>query len=305
LKLFQNNVGRRRFAVLSGFGAFLNTLSVIKKTLKQILLLLCFIFCVIYPCTEIYGQDTTISDTSSVKNGIISTADSTTAPKDTITAEEKEPVLRLRKELHNFPSYYIYVFFAGFIILALITLVDPYYLQELFLSAFKTSHLFTLLQEGRFGLNFVNLLLDSIFILMFSILIQVEFFPDKPSLFIWIAVFSLGFFFLKIILIQIAAYIFFDKTDALLHVLMNLLFSRLMAIILLPLMFCTLYQASFPLTLLAELIIGFLLFMYIIWLLKLLVKMKIEGISGVFYLFLYLCAIEISPVLILIKDFIL
>lgn len=299
-------MGSRGFAILSGFKALFNSLLVAKISAGRWLLSLFFVISLICPATETFAQDTALADTNTLKkSAIINNTDSIVSPADTIIAPVKDPVLRMRKELHKFPSYYIYVFLAGFIILSLITLADPYYLQEIFLSAFKTSHLFTLLQEGRFGLNFINILLDLIFISVFSIIIQVEFFPDKPSFFIWIAIFSLGFFFLKIILIQIAAFIFFEKTDALLHVLMNLLFTRVLAIILLPLMFCALYQTRVPHSFLIELILGFLLFIYIIWLLKLLVKMKIEGISGVFYLFLYLCAIEISPVLILIKDFIL
>jgi hypothetical protein len=210
---------------------------------------------------------------------------------------------KLKAPLVKAPLYFAYLFILAFFILAIVKIADTNYFYKLFSSAVNTGQVFDMFQEGRFGFNLMSLNLDFFFILSLSVLIQQLFFPLHPESFGWIVVFTAGGYFLKIILIQLCAYLFFDQLDALLHVLMNLLFTRIIGLAFLPLVFFCIYQIHYSPVLLLKILFVILLIAYGLWMIRLLVKMKLEGISGIFYLILYLCALEVFPVLILLKNF--
>jgi len=210
----------------------------------------------------------------------------------------------IRKQIHNNPVYYTYILLGALIIIASIRIIAPTYIRELFSSVFSPAQLNALYQEGKFGFNFTNILFDIIFIAEFSILIQMAFFPAKPDIFYLIAAFTAGAYYLKLLLIQVFAYIFFDKSETLWHSLYHLLFTRTSGVMLLPCLFFTLFQTYVPEHICILIILVLLITFYSIWLIRLFVKMKIGGTSDFFYHFLYLCALEISPILILVKNFV-
>jgi len=210
----------------------------------------------------------------------------------------------VRNQIHTYPAYYTYILLAALVIVSLIRIIAPTYIKELFYSIITPAQLYALYREGKFGFNFTNLLFDIIFIFCFSMVIQMAFFRDRPDLFYLIAAFTAGAYYFKLLLIQVFAYIFFDKSEALWHSLYHLLFTRTSGIILVPCLFFALFQPYFPLHLCIIAILAFLIAIYGLWLIRLFVKMKIGGESDFFYHFLYLCALEISPILILIKNFV-
>lgn len=210
---------------------------------------------------------------------------------------------RIRSESGSIPSFFIYLFITAFLILALCRLLNTDYFGRLIYTLTNTGQLFALFQEGSFGFNFSNLALDFSFILSLSILIQRLFFLFHSEYFIFIFVIVAGAYYFKIILIQLFAFLFFDQLDALLHVLFNLLFTRVMGLIMLPFVFFCIYQTKLEPVVPVKIAFIALLIIYAVWLVRLLVKMKLEGVSGIFYLILYLCALEVFPVLILIKKF--
>jgi hypothetical protein len=112
-------------------------------------------------------------------------------------------------------------------------------------------------------------------------------------------------YFLKMIAVVFLANIFFGRGEALVHLLMHTMFVRITGLALLPLLLAGLYQGSIPVPdLLAY--YGYAIgFLYLILLVRLYVKMKSVTTGGALYLFLYLCTIEISPLLVCLKTVIL
>ena len=139
---------------------------------------------------------------------------------------------------------------------------------------------------------------------MLSISIQIYFFPAQPQYFIWIIAFASTGYFLKLILIQFLANIFMGRDEALAHLLLHLLLTRLLGLVLLPVLFIGLYQTVIDVNNFLHIIFILIFILYLGWLGRLFVQMKSISPSGVFYLFLYLCTIELSPIAILLKDYI-
>jgi hypothetical protein len=146
-------------------------------------------------------------------------------------------------------------------------------------------------------------LLDAIAVGIFSIFIQ-QFFFHGAIAFGWIAAFTTAFYFCKLILIQFMANVFFGRGEALVHFLMHLLLTRLLALLLIPALFIFLYQNTFSVPqLLTDTFIAVGI-IYLGWLIRLFFKMKALTLNGAFYVFLYLCTIEIAPIAIALKDYI-
>ena len=221
----------------------------------------------------------------------------------------KEHVLRkdgrIRNSYRNIPPYVAYLFLFAFALLAIIVIIDRELLTQLFGCLLNPSQLIGLYNEGRFGFNLLNFAFDFIFVLSVTVIIQFVFFQYHPEYFIWIAIFTLAAYFVKVVFIQICAYLFFDRRVAISHSLFDLLFTRLLGLVLLPIVFCALYQSLFGMVFLMVILFVVTLCLYLIWLIMLLLKMKLDGVGGVFYLMLYLCAVEVFPLLIILKNFLI
>jgi hypothetical protein len=208
----------------------------------------------------------------------------------------------IRKSVNRYPSYYLFIFLAGFVIFAIIRLIDPSYLKFLLASTININLLLNLFKEGVFGFNVTNLLLDLLCVGIGSIFIQVYFFDFQPQLFPWILAFSAVAYFLKLILIQFFANVFMDRTEALIHMLMHLLLTRILGLVLLPVLFLAIYQPEFEVITLLDGILTAVLVVYLAWIVRLFIKMKSMSPIGFVYLFLYLCTVELSPLALLLKD---
>jgi hypothetical protein len=238
-----------------------------------------------------------------------STAQQTAKPgsataKDSARKNEVHIGNKLQRTINRFVPYYVFIFLGGFVLLAVIRILDPPYLRNLIVSSINLKLLLNLFKEGIFGFNVTNLLLDVLCICMFSICIQVYFFPAHPQYFVWILAFTGITYFLKLIVIQFLANIFMGRAEALIHLLMHLLFTRLLGLVLLPVLFAGLYQPIIDVTVLLHVIVVSVFVLYLGWLMRLYVQMKSMSSSGIFYLFLYLCTIELSPLAILLKDYV-
>lgn len=231
-------------------------------------------------------------------------------PGNKITATDTGHISRLiiptlKHTIDRYPTYFLFIFIGGFVLLAVIRLIDPPYLKNFIISSVNLKHLLYLFNEGQFGFGFTNLLLDVLSISMMAIAIQQMFFAQHIELFIWILAFTFAGYFVKLIAIQLVANIFLDRGEAMVHLLMHLLYTRIIGLLLLPVLFVTLYQASLSKEMLLHYILLGVGIFYLVWLFRLYIKMNSMSISGVLYLFLYLCTIEISPLAILFKDYIL
>ena len=270
----------------------------------------------IYSSVFIIVTLTMIFDISSVKslaspfdsNQIL--ASSTTLPvKTKPIAEDNDRLTKkiapvIQKSFNRYPSYYLFIFIGGFVLFALIRLIDPSYLSSVFASAVNSNLLLNLFKEGIFGFNITSLLLDLVCICMMGIYIQVFFFSQASDFFLWILGFTAIAYILKLILIQFFAYVFMGRTEALIHLLMHLLFTRLLGLILLPLLFFALYQPVFNVNELLRIMLIVIFCLYMVWLFRLFVKMKSVAAVNIFYLFLYLCTVEISTLAILLRNYI-
>ena len=216
----------------------------------------------------------------------------------------KKIVPVIQKSFNRYPPYYLFIFIGGFVLFALIRLIDPSYLQSVFASAVNINLLLNLFKEGIFGFNITSLLLDLVCISMMGIYIQVFFFNLSPDLFLWILGFTSIAYILKLILIQFLANVFMGRMEALMHLLMHLLFTRMLGLVMLPLLFFALYQPVFDVHELLRVILIVVFTLYLVWLFRLFIKMKSIAPVNIFYLFLYLCTIELSTLAILLRNYI-
>jgi hypothetical protein len=216
----------------------------------------------------------------------------------------KKIVPVIQKSFSRYPSYYLFIFIGGFVLFALIRLIDPSYLSSVFESALNSNLLLSLFKEGIFGFNITSLLLDLVCICMMGIYIQVFFFSASPELFLWILGFTAIGYILKLILIQFLANVFMGRMEAMMHLLMHLLFTRMLGLTLLPLLFFALYQPVFNVQELLRIILVVIFALYLVWLFRLFAKMKSIATVNIFYLFLYLCTVELSTLAILLRNYI-
>ena len=216
----------------------------------------------------------------------------------------KKIVPVIQKSFNRYPPYYLFIFLGGFVLFALIRLIDPSYLNSVFTSAANSNLLLNLFKEGVFGFNITGLLLDTVCTCMMAIYIQVFFFSASPGLFLWILGFTTIAYILKLILIQFLANVFMDRLEALLHLLMHLLFTRILGLVLLPLLFVALYQPVFNVDELLRFVLIGIFILYLAWLVRLFIKMKSMATVDMFYLFLYLCTVELSTLAILLRNYI-
>jgi hypothetical protein len=227
------------------------------------------------------------------------------AKKPSVSKNESRRIFPVfQKTINKYQPFYFFMFIGGFIMIAIIRLINPPYLRNLFAASVNLKLLLNLFKDGIFGFNITNLLLDMLCVAMLSIGVQIYFYVNHPENFLWILSFITIVYVLKLIAIQLLANIFMGRGEALIHLLMHLLFTRFLGIILLPLLFVILYQPVMEVNILLKWIIIIILTFYSGWLLRLFIQMKTMSASGIIYLFLYLCTIELSPLVILFRDYI-
>ncbi|RYD76357.1 MAG: DUF4271 domain-containing protein [Sphingobacteriales bacterium] len=261
---------------------------------------------VLFFAPKVSAQGISRQDSYSSNNYIIAKTDSNSgvrAKKDSAVEHPSENFIpQIKQNIERYPPFYLYIFLGCAVLLAVVRLVSPSYLRELLLSTFNLKLLLNIFKEGRFDWNVNNFLLDVVFVLMLSIGIHQWLFAAQLKMFVWVLSFTAMAYFIKLILIQLTANIFFGRGEALVHLLMFTLFTRIAGLVLLIVLFAGLYQTVLPLPLLLQ-NLGYLLgIIYLIWAVRVYLKMKSISTGGMFYLFLYLCAIEVSPIIVLLKE---
>ncbi|MDQ3072060.1 MAG: DUF4271 domain-containing protein [Bacteroidota bacterium] len=204
----------------------------------------------------------------------------------------------------GFPSYYLYVLAACMLLMVVARLLLPTSLRDMWVSLFSIRDVLVLFQEGRLGFRLSYLLLDVIFIICFSMLLQVFFRPGEGDIFLWLLGSVAIIYVLKLILIEVLAFTFFGQGEALVHILTFLTLTRWMGMILVPALFGSLFQTVFPVAEMLQYLVYALAVIYLLWLLRLLFRLHAYSLSRGLYVFLYLCTLEISPFLIVYKTFI-
>ena len=190
--------------------------------------------------------------------------------------------------------------------LLLIALLKAFYqkfTKQLFLSVFAQRYANQYLKEENVFTERVTFLVTTIMLINISLLLAKTICGINLSLldFLNVFIFTAIFFFSKAIIIRLLGHVFMLKSLAKLGVYFSFLFDRVMGITLFPIvvfMFFSPINSSPILVTFSVVIIVLFLGVKIFWLWKI-------GIGGFglsrYYLFLYLCTLEILPLLVFTK----
>jgi len=190
--------------------------------------------------------------------------------------------------------------------LFLIALLKAFYwkfTKQLFLSVFAQRYANQYLKEENIFTERVTFLVTIIMLINISLFLSKTIFGTNLSILNFLKVFVLVdvFFLLKAMLIRFLGYVFMLKSLAKLGVYFTFLFDRVMGILLFPivvLMFFSPLISSPILLIFSIVIIALFLLIKIFWLWK--IGIGAFGLSK-YYLFLYLCTLEILPLLVFAK----
>ena len=190
--------------------------------------------------------------------------------------------------------------------LLLIALLKAFYwrfTKQLFLSVFSQRYANQYLKEENVFTERVTLLVTLIMLINISLFLARSIYGTNLSpIDFWnIIVIIAMFFIVKMILIRLLGHIFMLKSLAKLGVYFSFLFDRIMGLVLFPIIvfmfFSPINASSILITLSLSIVVLFLL-IKLFWIWKI-------GIGGFglpkIYLFLYLCMLEILPLLVLSK----
>ena len=190
--------------------------------------------------------------------------------------------------------------------LLLIALLKAFYqkfTKQLFLSVFAQRYANQYLKEENVFTERVTFLVTTIMLINISLFLSKTIFGINLSLldFLNVFIFTSIFFFSKVIIIRLLGHVFMLKSLAKLGVYFSFLFDRVIGITLFPIvvfMFFSPINSSPILVTFSVVIIVLFLAVKIFWLWKI-------GIGGFglsrYYLFLYLCTLEILPLLVFTK----
>lgn len=204
-----------------------------------------------------------------------------------------------RELLHTIPSYFLVLFLVSLAIITSIKLFASSYLSLLFNSIVNTNHLYPLYLDGKFGFDLTNLCLDFNFILIISMIFQQTIFLESSVPLPIIITIVTAIYFLKLLYNQFWCYVFFDKQESVWQSLLYLLFTRTSGIFLLPLAFAGFYQEMFSTYNFFKGLLIILLILFVSMNIRLFQKLRGKTIGDYLHHFIYLCAFEISPFLLL------
>ena len=211
-------------------------------------------------------------------------------------------MIAISNQIFNQDFVFILLMFS-FLIIAILRGYYWKYVRLLFFGLFAQRYSNQFLREGNVFTERVNMLTFGLLITNLTILFSYISNKQASFDFIYISVFLLLFFLFKIIMILFLGHLFMMRDIAKLLIFFSFLFDRVLAILLFPLLVFLHYSylaTDYIMVLGVNVIVVILLLLKIFWIWK--IGAKSFGLSQ-FYIFLYLCAIEITPVLVLVKQF--
>jgi len=226
------------------------------------------------------------------------------------TTSTIEKTLNIRELEHKGNDWIIAPFIVGLFTLAIVIArySKPFLqLTERVIYLFKTSRTHKDNSRSFQGLNFI---LDFLFILSFSIMVDLVvrrlglYSPPSAFEYLIVAIVSVFLFSLRVfrwIVYRLAA-IFSNQIEFFKDLYVNsALYTRLLGVLLLPNVFLIAYTTGFITTFFIYLSLAIALIVLIIRIIRLLNVFIVSGFS-IFYFILYLCALEIAPLLIILKE---
>ena len=209
-------------------------------------------------------------------------------------------MLALTKIVYNQDIFFILILFS-FLLIALIKGLYWKHAKLFFMGVFAQRYANQYLREENAFTERVNLLTFLLMSINFTlIIVKLQEVVDFGSIFS--VLFLVSFYFvLKLILIQLLGVLFKVKDLAKLAVFFTLLFDKTLGFILFPLVvviYFFSFNISFAILIVASVLFVILLMLKLFWLWK--IGTNLFGLSQA-YIFLYLCMLEIFPLLLLGK----
>ena len=187
----------------------------------------------------------------------------------------------------------------SFLLLAILKSNYWKHTKLLLLGVFAQRYANQFLREDNAFTQRVNFLTFSLMVINFSLIIAKILNITVLSKVLGILFCILIFYFLKVLIIKFLGLVFMLKDISKLYIFFSFLFDRSLAILIFPLAI-TIYFFSIDvsqiLILITYILVILILILKLVWLWK--IGSKAFGLSY-FYIFLYLCALEISPLLLL------
>ncbi len=281
-----------------------------------------FIYLLLFFClnnTDIYAQNDSLPKDSIIKDsikqiGIIpikSSIDTKTYKQFMSNAYlpmDAPPIkMVINYKEHQSKDLLFYLVFGNIFLLAFIKLAFPKYFKNLFLLFFQTSLRQKQTREQLLQDGLASLLINVLFVVSTSLFITLitkyQMWSNLPfwNLYAYIAVLLTLIYIGKFIFVFFAGWVFNNKDAANGYAFLVLMVNRIMGILLIPFtVFLAFAQNDFTnivVTLACILIILLLLYRYFVSFATLRNDLKLNA----FHFFLYLCAVEILPMLLLYK----
>lgn len=195
----------------------------------------------------------------------------------------------------------LYFLLVGFLILlAYVRAYENTYLQELFRAFSDINFIEHLKRQGKLKYRLGNFVLDLIYLGTISIFIfKIQFSGVLTigQVFLWV----LGYLVIKIIFAALVGIIFYGYNGVKLFVNHLMVFYRIVGVILLPLVFISAFLEKPYQQMILGFLGGLLLLLLMARIGRSLIQVKVKLNYGLFYNFLYICTVEITPLIIVLK----
>ena len=209
--------------------------------------------------------------------------------------------MAILRDIQISQEIFVLLFVTSFFLFAILRSQYYKYAKLLILGVVSQRYAYQFLREDNFFTERVNLISFLLIILNFTLFISKVLEYNLFSKIFYTSLYILSYYLLKFILIRILSFSFKLKDISKLILFFTLMFDKVLAIVMFPLLIC-IYFFSFD-------VHDFLTWTtYILMLILVLLKSicfinlgyNSFGISK-FYIFLYLCVLEFFPIMILVK----
>lgn len=206
-----------------------------------------------------------------------------------------------RKDHQDQTGFY-FLFLILFLMLAFVRILDPKYIKELIRTLIDSNYSSLMAREGKFGFRLVNVLLDLLFVTGVGLLL---FFAQEEHGVVDYLIFTgyiLGVYLMYLVALGLISRIFFEFGGSKVCLRNNITHHRVIGVILWPMLFLAYFLEPFFgkwLIYSGEIITGTFFLLRIgrnFW------EMKSVFDYGFFYNFLYICTIEIAPLIVICKE---
>ncbi|MBU1013515.1 MAG: DUF4271 domain-containing protein [Bacteroidetes bacterium] len=242
-----------------------------------------------------------------ISNSILSNSDNTTFIGQFITENDIVTYIPTDYSKTMFPEWITYLILGGFILIAMLNFLHRKKLVQFFNATFSSSQANLVIREGNPFRKQITLILTLVYIIAVPLLFYsfIVFYVGSDDqndngiiFYLGLVLLFLGLFLYKVIFIQVTANIF-QTEKASYELLVNILiFNLIIGIMILPIIALYIYTQL-------DILLYISLGIYFIGLLLRQFRQLMVGLSrsifSVLHLFLYLCTLELIPVVIISK----